>query len=80
MAITDTAVLRAELAVVQVDYNTCRLHSSVGYVTPDDEHEGRGPAIRAVRREGREKARQQRLTHYRNRRRDQPKLEDPNVV
>ena len=27
-----------------------RLHAGIGYVTPDDEHEGRGPAIRRARR------------------------------
>jgi hypothetical protein len=25
------------------------LHAGIGYVTPDDEHEGRGPAIRRAR-------------------------------
>jgi hypothetical protein len=24
-------------------HNTVRLHAGIGYVTPDDEHEGRGP-------------------------------------
>ena len=80
MAITDPAVLRAELDIVQQDYNTCRLHSSIGYVTPDDEHEGRGPAVRAARREGLEKARQQRLAYNRNQSKDQPNPEGPNVV
>ena len=28
------------------DYNTVRLHAGIGYVTPDDEHEGRGEGIR----------------------------------
>ena len=28
------------------DYNGMRLHAGIGYVTPNDEHEGRGPAIR----------------------------------
>jgi transposase InsO family protein len=49
-AITDPAVLRAELAVVRVEYNTVRLHAGIGYVTPDDEHEGRGPEIRRASR------------------------------
>ena len=35
------AVLRAELERVHHDYNTRRL-PAIGYVTPDDEHEGRG--------------------------------------
>ena len=80
MAITDPAVLRAELDVVQADYNTCRLHSSIGYVTPDAQHAGRGPAIRAARREGLEKARQDRLAYNRNHSKDQPNPEGPNVV
>jgi hypothetical protein len=48
--ITDPAVLRAELASVRDEYNTSRLHAGIGYVTPDDEHEGRGPQIRQARR------------------------------
>lgn len=80
MAITDPAALRAELDVVQRDYNTCRLHSSIGYVTPDDEHAGRGPAIRAARREGLENARQQRLAYNRNQSNDQPNPEGPDAV
>ena len=27
-------------------YNGVRLHAGIDYVTPNDEHEGRGPAIR----------------------------------
>ncbi|MGH8933692.1 MAG: integrase core domain-containing protein [Egibacteraceae bacterium] len=42
-AIDDPAVLRAKLERVRAHYNTVRLHESIGYVTPDDEHEGRGP-------------------------------------
>ncbi len=38
LAIDDPAVLRAELGVQQIHYNTVRLHQGVGYVTPDDEH------------------------------------------
>ena len=37
-------MLRAELDVVRTDYNGVRLHAGIGYVTPNDEHEGRGPA------------------------------------
>lgn len=33
LAITNPAVLRAELDRIQVEYNTIRLHSSIGYVT-----------------------------------------------
>ena len=64
-AITDPAVLRAELAVVRVEYNTVRLHAGIGYVTPDDEHEGRGPAIRRARRARLHRARRQRIAYHR---------------
>jgi putative transposase len=64
-AITDPAVLRAELAVVRVEYNTVRLHAGIGYVTPDDEHEGRGPQIRRARRIGLMRARRQRIAYHR---------------
>ena len=47
--ITDPAALNAELARIRHAYNTVRLHASIGYVTPDDEHHGRGPAIRRAR-------------------------------
>jgi hypothetical protein len=46
-------------------YNTVRLHESLGYVTPDDEHEGRGPAIRQARRDGLERARAERIDYHR---------------
>jgi putative transposase len=68
--IGDPAVLRAELASVRHQYNTDRLHAGIGYVTPDDEHEGRGPAIRQARREGLRRARQARIDYHRNRRQD----------
>jgi hypothetical protein len=29
-----------------------RLHAAIGYITPNDEHEGRGDAIRQARRDG----------------------------
>jgi putative transposase len=45
LQIRDPAILRAELAVVRHHYNTVRLHAGIGYVTPDDEHTGRGEAI-----------------------------------
>lgn len=47
--ITDPEVLRAELADVRRQCNTIRLHASIGYITPADEHDGRGPKIRAAR-------------------------------
>ena len=43
-SITDPGALDAELARVRHEYNTVRLHAGIGYVTPDDEHHGRGPA------------------------------------
>lgn len=47
-------------------YNTVRLSAAVGYVTPDDEHEGRGPAIRQARRDGLTQAREMRIEYRRN--------------
>jgi transposase InsO family protein len=52
LAIRDPAVLRAELPVIREHYNTVRLHAGIGYVTPDDEHQGRGQAIRKAREAG----------------------------
>ncbi|MCA1700433.1 MAG: integrase, partial [Actinobacteria bacterium] len=60
--------LRAELELVRVEYNTVRLHAGIGYVTPDDEHEGRGPAIRRARRVGLMRARHQRIAYNRHQR------------
>jgi len=42
LAIRDPQTLRAELAAVRQHYNTVRAARGIGYVTPDDEHEGRG--------------------------------------
>jgi transposase InsO family protein len=63
--ITDPAVLDAELARIRGDYNTVRLHASIGYVTPDDEHHGRGPRIRRARAAGMRRARAERIKHNR---------------
>jgi putative transposase len=52
LAIADPAVLAAELERVRAHYNTVRLHEGIRYVTPDDEHNGRGDAIRLARRVG----------------------------
>lgn len=65
MTITDPAVLAAELERIRIHYNTVRLHESIGYVTPDDEHEGRGDAIRAARRHGLDRADQDRRDWHR---------------
>jgi len=63
--IRDPTVLRAELAVVRHEYNTIRLHAGIGYVTPDDEHDGRGPRIRAARKRGLRHARWDRIIYHR---------------
>lgn len=72
LAIDDPAVLRAELDRLQVHYNSVRLHQGIGYVTPNDEHEGRGQAIRQARRDGMQRARQHRLARHRAERDNQP--------
>lgn len=79
LTITDPAVLRAELTTVQAHYNGVRLHQGIGYVTPDDEHEGRGDAIRAARRLGLENAHQRRLARHRQERENQPAEGAPDV-
>ena len=70
LAIEDPATLRAELAVVRSHYNSVRLHAGVGYVTPNDEHEGRGEAIRKAREAGLGQARLRRLARHRAERDD----------
>lgn len=70
LTIEDPATLRAELAVVRAHYNGVRLHAGIGYVTPDDEHEGRGEAIRKAREAGLEQARLERLARHRAARED----------
>jgi len=64
-ALTDAADLAAELDAVRDQYNRVRLHAGIGYVTPNDEHEGRGPAICQARRHGLARAREQRLAYHR---------------
>lgn len=65
--IVDPQMLRAELEIVRKEYNTVRLHAGIGYVTPDDEHEGRGPQIRKARRDGLASARVKRIAYHRSR-------------
>ena len=62
--IRDPEVLRAELADVRHQYNTIRLHAGIGYVTPADEHDGRGPRIRAARKRGLRHARWARIAYH----------------
>lgn len=50
--ITDPGDLKAELDRLRLFWNGTRLHEGIGYVTPNDEHQGRGEAIRAARRAG----------------------------
>jgi putative transposase len=74
--ITDPVELDRELARIRAEYNGVRLHEAIGYVTPDDEHEGRGEAIREARRQGLTRARQERLAYHR-RTTNQPAEETP---
>ena len=78
-AIRDPAALRAELAIVRERYNGVRLHAGIGYVTPNDEHEGRGPAIGKARQAGLEQARLQRLAWHRQHRQPEPPEEPSDV-
>ena len=64
-SISDPAALDTELARIRGDYNTVRLHAAVGYVTPDDEHRGRGPQIRRARAAGMRRARTERIKQNR---------------
>ncbi len=66
LRIKDAAVLDTELARVRTLWNTVRLHEAIGYVTPDDEHHGRGPAIRRARTAGMRDARRGRIDYNRN--------------
>lgn len=66
--IRDPAVLDVELARVRTEYNEVRLHAGLDYVTPDDEHHGRGAMIRRARQEGLRQARQDRINYNRTHR------------
>jgi putative transposase len=70
LAIADPQTLRAELATAREHYNSVRLHAGIGYVCPNDEHEGRGEAIRKAREAGLEQARLRRLARHRAQRED----------
>ena len=65
LGIEDPEVLAAELERVRAHYNGIRLHETIGYVTPNDEHEGRGDRIRQARRDGLTAADQARRAHHR---------------
>jgi putative transposase len=69
-SIEDPAALGVELDAIRHEYNTVRLHAGIGYVTPDDEHTGRGPAIRHARRTGLARARRERIAYHRNSKRN----------
>jgi putative transposase len=68
--VTDPVVLDRELERVRFAYNTVRLHAGIGYVTPDDEHHGRGAILRKQRAEGLRAARAARLAHWRQQQTD----------
>ena len=65
LTISDAGALDHELARVRIEYNTIRLHAAIGYVTPDDEHQGRGPEIRRARIIGMRRAQAERIKHNR---------------
>jgi putative transposase len=64
--IRDPGELNLELDRVRTEYNTVRLHAGIGYVTPDDEHQGRGDALRRARADGLARARIARINYRRN--------------
>ena len=64
--IEDIDVLRAEIDIRRAHHNGVRLHAGIGYVTPDQEHRGEGAAVRAARRAGLDRAREQRIAYNRN--------------
>jgi len=63
--IRDPAALDTELARIRHEYNSVRRHAAIGYVTPDDEHHGRGPQIRRARAAGMRRARVERIKQNR---------------
>ena len=77
--ITDPAVMRRELDIRKEHYNTIRLHQGIGYVTPDDEHHGRGEAIREARRDGLRDARAHRIATRRQMRHTTENPSNPNA-
>ena len=63
--LTEPGDLARELDAARTQYNSVRLHAGIGYVTPDDEHDGRGAQIRAARRRGLARARAARIAYHR---------------
>ena len=63
--IRHAGALDAELDRVRPEYNGVRLHAGIGYVTPNDEHEGRGDQFRQARRDGLTHAREDRIAYRR---------------
>jgi transposase InsO family protein len=63
--IDDPAALDTELHRIRGQYNTVRLHAAIGYVTPEDEHHGRGPGIRRARVAGMRRAQAERIKQNR---------------
>jgi hypothetical protein len=53
--------MRRELAALKDRYNRVRLHEAIGYVTPEDERQGRGPTLRKARQDGLQAARRNRI-------------------
>jgi transposase InsO family protein len=70
--IRDLGQLETELERIRLHYNTIRLHAGIGYVTPDDEHHGRGQAIRDARVKGMQAAAEARVAYRRQLRQDPP--------
>lgn len=70
--IRDGGELELELDRARSTYNGVRLHAAIGYVTPDDEHTGRGEAIRRARRDGLAAARAARIAYRRNQQQERP--------
>lgn len=64
--IEDIDVLRAELNIRRTHYNEIRLHAGIGYVTPNEQHNGHGHTVRQARLDGLQRARQNRITYNRN--------------
>lgn len=61
-----TTLTEAALEQVRVEYNTVRLRAGIGYVTPHDEHQGKGEVIRRLRQEGLRAAQAARIVYRRN--------------